>query len=72
MRNTEAFSTIGFDQLAGVTGGCGKKAAPQCPPQQPAQPQMAAPARDPGGVSVTVATGAAAQQFIGGGGGAVG
>lgn len=67
MRNNETFSSIGSDELTDVTGGCGKKCQPQCPPQQPAQPQMAAPPRDPGGVSVTVATGAAAQQFIGGG-----
>jgi hypothetical protein len=65
MRNTEAFHTIGSDQLASVTGGCGQK-KPPCPPQPPAQPQMAAAPRDPGGVSVTVATGAAAQQLIGG------
>jgi hypothetical protein len=63
MRDTDSFPTIGFDQLVGVTGGCKKKCAPPPPPpQQAAAPQP----QDPGGVDVTVATGAAAMQFIGG------
>jgi hypothetical protein len=64
MRNTESLPTIGFDQLANVTGGCKKK----CPPPPPPQQQAMAPApQDTGGVDVTVATGAQAAQLIGGG-----
>lgn len=66
MRNTESLASIDFDQLATVTGGCGKK---QAPPPPPPQQQAMAPAPQPsgGGVEVTVATGAQAAQLIGGG-----
>jgi hypothetical protein len=62
MRNTELLPTIEFDQLASVTGGCKKRCAPPPPPPQ----QQAAAPQDRGGVDVTVATGAAAMQLIGG------
>ncbi|HUS27819.1 MAG TPA: hypothetical protein VMZ53_04905 [Kofleriaceae bacterium] len=65
MRNTDSFPTIGFDHLADVTGGCGKK---KCAPPPPPPQQMAAPQpQSDRGVDVTVATGAAAAQLIGGG-----
>ena len=64
MRNSDSLATIDFDQLAAVTGGCGKKKM-QCPPPPP--PQQAPAPQDNGGVDVTVATGAQAAQLIGGG-----
>lgn len=60
MRNTSQLPSIEAVQLANVTGGCHKKCAPCAPPPQQA------PADD-GGVSVEVATGAAAMQAISGG-----
>ena len=68
MRNdalTSSFDSIDSEQLTAVTGGCGKKQVP--PPPQPQQQAMAPAPRSSGGVDVTVATGAAAQQLIGGG-----
>ena len=62
MRHSELFPTIGFEELAAVTGGCKKKQPPP-PPQQIAAPQ---PQSD-SGVEVQVATGAAAMQLINGG-----
>jgi hypothetical protein len=62
MRNTSQLPSLEAVQLANVTGGCHKKCAPCAPPPPPQQ----APADD-GGVSVEVATGAAAMQAISGG-----
>ena len=53
------FPILGSDDLATITGGCHKQQPPPPPPQQ----QMA-PAPRERGVSVEVATGAAASQLI--------
>ena len=63
MRTTDSIPSLPLAELITVTGGCGKKKAP-APQAPPPQPQLAPPP-DPGGVEVTVATGAQAAQLIG-------
>jgi hypothetical protein len=51
MPNTSALPAISLDDLASVTGGCGKKKC--CPPPQPQQADAPAPSAAPSGPAVS-------------------